>query len=345
MQTVFNIIITILVFGLLILSHEAGHFFTAVWAKIKVHEFSVGMGPVLFKREGKLCRFCIRALPIGGFVQLEGEDGDSEDENSFSRKPRWKRFLVLVMGAVMNILMGFILICVVNATDADGLYPTTTIHSFQQDAISSSYGLEAGDKIIEIDGYRIFNTTDIAYALSKETDAESFDITVKRDGQKVLVEDVQFPKVGDEEYGTFSTVDFIVYGRERSFFSVIEYSFGYTVSVSRSIYSFIGSLFTLDANLNQVSGPVGTASMIGESASLGLSSLMLMIALISINLGIMNLLPFPALDGGRILLLFIEAIRRKPLSPKVEMAMNGVGLMILMGLMLVVTLKDIIGLF
>ncbi|MBQ8894100.1 MAG: RIP metalloprotease RseP [Clostridia bacterium] len=344
MQVVFNIVITVLVFGLLILSHEAGHFFTAIWAKIKVHEFSIGMGPAIYKRDGKLCRFSIRALPIGGYVQMEGEDGDSDDENSFTKKPKWKRFLVLVMGAAMNILMGFILICCINATME--AYHTTVVAQFDDDAVSVADGLQVGDKIVSIDGYRIFSFMDISYALSKDSKAEDFDITVQRDGEKVQLNDVHFPKVETENYGSFHDIDFKVFGKKRTIFSLLEFSAGYTVSVSRSIYSFVGSIFTFEADLNQVSGPVGTAQIIGESATTGgLISLLLVVAMISINLGIMNLLPFPALDGGRILLLLIEAIRRKPLNPKIETALNGVGLVLLMGLMLLVTFKDIIGLF
>ncbi len=343
MQIAINDIVTILVFGVLILSHEAGHFFTAIWAKIKIHEFSIGMGPALFKREGKLCRFCIRAFPIGGFVQMEGEDGDSTDENSFTSKPRWKRFLVLVMGAAMNILMGFLLICCINATIK--AYPTTTVAEFLPDAVSSSYGLKEGDKITAIDGYRIFSYMDISYALTKDSKAEDFDIIVQRDGKKVQLENVRFPVIEDEGYGAFHDTDFKVFGQKRNLFSVFKYSAGYTLSVSRSIYSFVGSLFTMKADLSQVSGPVGTAEIIGKSATVGLDSLLLVVAMISINLGVMNLLPFPALDGGRILFLLIEAIRRKPMNPKVETAINGIGLLLLMGLMVLVMFKDIINLF
>ncbi len=342
MQTVINIVVTVLVFGLLILSHEAGHFFTAIWAGIKVHEFSIGMGPALYKKQFEKCLFCIRALPIGGFVQMEGEDGDSTDEQAFNNKPRWKRFLVLVMGAAMNILMGFLLICCINASIT--AYPTTTVAQFNEDAISSTYGLCEGDEIHSIDGYRIFSFMDISYALSKDTKAEEFDLVVKRNGEKVRLENVQFPKVTSGDF-TFSDTDFKVFGVERNPWTVIKYSAGYTLSVSRSIYAFIGSIFTMEADYSQVSGPVGTAEVIGESATMGLSSLLLVVALISINLGVMNLLPFPALDGGRILLLGIEAIRRKPLNPKVEQALNGAGLLLLLGLMVVVTFKDVINLF
>lgn len=343
MQIIINIVVTLLVFGVLILSHEAGHFFTALWSKIKIHEFSIGMGPAIYKREGKRCRFCVRAFPIGGFVQMEGEDGDSLDENSFTSKPKWKRFLVLVMGAAMNILMGFILICCINATIS--AYPTTTVAQFLPEAVSMEQGLKEGDKITKIDGYRIFSYMDISYALTRNSKAENFDITVLRDGKKIELENVSFPKIEDPDYGTFHDTDFKVFGEKRNFFSVLRYSAGYTLSVSRSIYSFVGSIFTFSADLNQVSGPIGTAEVIGKSATIGLDSLLLVVAMISINLGIMNLLPFPALDGGRILLLLIEAIRRKPLSPKIETALNAIGLFLLMGLMVLVAFKDIINLF
>ena len=271
MQILINIVVTLLVFGVLILSHEAGHFFTALWAKIKVHEFSIGMGPAIYKKEGRLCRFCIRALPIGGFVQMEGEDGDSEDENSFSSKPRWKRFLVLVMGAAMNILMGFLLICCINASIS--AYPTTTVAEFLPEAVSVEDGLKEGDKIEKIDNYRIFSYMDISYALSKDSKAVDFDLLVHRDGRDVLLENVKFPKVEIGDYEMYDT-DFKVYGQKRTPWSVIQYSAGYTLSVSRSIYSFVGSIFTFKADYNQVSGPVGTAEALGESATLGLSSLL-----------------------------------------------------------------------
>lgn len=344
MQTIFNIVITVLVFGVLILSHEAGHFFTAVWAKIKIHEFSVGMGPALYQRQGKLCLFSVRALPIGGFVQMEGEDGESDDENAFSKKPKWKRFLVLVMGATMNIVMGFLLICIIYAT-CFSAFPSTIVAKFNEDAVSSSHGLQEEDKILSIDGYRIFTYTDISYALSRNSKAEHFDITVSRKGKQVQLENVVFPKIEVQNTSFFDT-DFKVYGLKKNPINVLRYSIGSTISISRSIYSFIGSIFTMKADYSQVSGPVGTASAIGESATTGgLPSLLMIVAMISINLGIMNLLPFPALDGGRILLLLIEAIRRKPLNPKVETWINAAGLVILMGIMLLVTAKDIINLF
>ncbi|MBP3480257.1 MAG: RIP metalloprotease RseP [Clostridia bacterium] len=342
LQTVLYIVITLLVFGILILAHEAGHFFVAKACKVKINEFSIGMGPAVFKKQGKETLYSIRALPIGGYVQMDGEDGDGTDENSFNKKPYWQRFLVLVTGALMNILLGFILICIINAFSK--LMPTTVIAKFDDGAVSAQSGLKENDKILKINNYGVNSYLDITYGLATAgTDPVS--VTVERDGETVVLNDVQFPVANDDNVGEYLTLDFMVFGKRPSFLSTIKYSFDWTVSISKSIYSFFGTLFTGQADLNQISGPVGTTTAIGESAKVGLDSLLLVVALISINLGIVNLLPFPALDGGRILFLAIEAVRRKPISQKVEYAVNAAGLILLLALMAVITVKDVIHLF
>ena len=342
MQTVLNIVVTLLVFGVLILAHEAGHFFVAKACKVKINEFAIGMGPAIYKKQGKETLYSIRILPIGGFVQMDGEDGEGTDENSFNKKPYWKRFLILVTGAVMNILLGFILICIINSQRA--LLPTTIVAGFDENSISNSYGLQENDEILKINNYGVKSYLDISYGLAT-AGAEPVDITVLRDGEQVVLSNVEFPVITDENIGESYTLDFIVFGERRSFISTVKYSFDWTVSISKSIYSFFGTLFTGKADLNQVSGPVGTTTAIGQSVQLGLDSLLLVVALISINLGILNLLPFPALDGGRILFLAIEAIRRKPMSQKIEYSINAAGLILLLTLMLVITVKDVIHLF
>lgn len=342
MQTALDIVVTILIFAFLIFSHEAGHFFVAKACKVKVNEFSIGMGPSLFKIQGKETLYSIRLLPIGGYVQMDGEDGGGVDVNSFNNKPRWQRFLVLVMGAVMNIVMGFVLICIVNMFTE--LLPTTVIARFDEDAVSNSCGLKEKDKIVKIDDYKVDSFIDISYAMSTSA-AKPVSVTVERNNETVLIENVNFPVAHDDSIGDYYEIDFRVYGVRRSFLNNIKYSFNWTVSVSKSIYSFFGTLFTGKADINQVSGPVGTTVAIGESRKAGIDSLLLIVALISINLGIVNLLPFPALDGGRVILLGLEAIRKKPLNNKIEAAINAVGLVLLLGLMAVIMIKDIINLF
>ena len=341
MQTVLNIVITLLVFGVLIFAHEAGHFFVAKACGVRVNEFSIGMGPALFKKQGKETLYSVRLLPIGGYVQMDGEDGDGTDERSFNHKKYWQRFLVLVTGALMNILLGFILICIINSQRS--LLPTTTIASFDEDAVSNS-ALKPGDTIVKINDYSVGSYLDLPYALA-DAKTKPSSVTVVRDGETVVLENVSFPVIEDENVGQTFDIDFYVYGEKRSFFSTIKYSFEWTVSITKSIYRFFLTLFIGKADLNQVSGPVGTSAVIGQSVKLGLSSLLLVVALVTINLGIVNLLPFPALDGGRILFLIIEAIRRKPMNQKVEYAFNAVGLILLLGLVLVISIKDIIKLF
>lgn len=342
MQIVINILVTLLVFAFLIIAHEAGHFFMAKLFKVQVNEFSLGMGPALLKKQGKSTLYSVRAFPIGGYVQMDGEDGDGQTENAFNKKSYWKRFLILVMGAALNILLGFILICIINSQRA--LLPTTTIASFDENSVSQSAGLQKDDKIVEINNYAVKSYLDLTYALSS-AGTEPVDIKVIRNDAEVTLNDVSFPVIEDKTVGKYFGLDFYVYGEKRSFINTISYSFDWTVSISKSIYSFLGTLIVGKADVNQVSGPVGTTVAIGESIQYGLDALLLIVALISINLGIVNLLPFPALDGGRIVLLAVEAIRRKPLNQKIEVAINAVGMIILFALMIFVAVKDVVSLF
>lgn len=346
MQIAINILVTILVFGLLIFTHELGHFLTAKWAKIKVNEFSIGMGPAIWKKQGKETLYSLRLLPIGGYVQMDGEDGDGESENAFNKKPKWKRLIVLATGAINNIIFGFILICIVFSTLSQ--FPTTKIDHFYEASVSNKHGLSAGDEILSINNYKVYTFSDISYACAMNG-TDPMDVTVRRDGKKTVINDVSFYVINDEKLGSYFYCDFSPVLQPKTITGVISYSFKNTVSISRSIYSFFGTLFTGKANINQVSGPIGTATVIGETVSaekgVDLTSLLLLVAMISINLGIVNLLPFPALDGGRIVLLGYEAIFRKPLPQKIEMAINAAGLILLLGLMFLITMKDIFQLF
>ncbi len=349
MQTFITIVITVLLFGVLILVHELGHFLTARWAKVKINEFAIGMGPTLFKKQGKETLYSLRAFPIGGFVQMDGEDGNGVDPNSFNNKPKWKRFIILVAGAFNNLVFGFLLSCIVYGLLAGWtMFPTTIIAEFHEDAVSSQDGLQVNDQIHSIDGYRIYTYNDLGYACTKNG-TEPLSIEVIRNGKKTLVENVSF-KVDSTKYtGDYFSLDFAVYGSKKTIISTLKYSFNSTISLSRSIYSFFGSLFTGQANIKNVSGPIGTTQMIGEAVadnfSIDFASLFLMMSMISINLGVVNLLPFPALDGGRITVLLYETIFRKKMSEKIEVAINLIGFGILMILMLLICVKDVIQLF
>ncbi len=346
MQIAINIVVTVLVFGLLIFTHELGHFLTAKWAKVKVNEFAIGMGPALFKKKGKETVYSLRALPIGGYVQMEGEDEESDSERSFKKIPKWKRLIILVTGAFNNILFGFILICIVFSTLSQ--FPTTTIDGFYEKSVSNTTGLQVGDEILSVNRYKVYTISDVNYACAL-TGTDPITVTVRRDGKKMNIENVSFFVLNDENLGEHFICDFAPRYQDKTFLGVISYSFKNTISISRSIYSFLGSLITGNADMKQVSGPVGTATVIGQTVSvesgIDLLSLLLLVAMISINLGIVNLLPFPALDGGQVFLTLFEMIFRRPLPQKIEFAINAAGLILLFGLMIIVTAKDIFLLF
>ena len=304
------------------------------------------MGPAFFKTQGKETLYAIRALPIGGFVQMEGEDEESDSERSFKRIPKWKRLIILATGAINNIVFGFILICIVFSTLSQ--FPTTTIGGFYDKSVSNTTGLQVGDEILSVNRYKVYTISDVSYACAL-TGTDPITVTVRRDGKKLDVENVSFFVYDDKDLGKHFICDFAPKYQEKTFLGVISYSFKNTVSISRSIYSFLGSLITGNADMKQVSGPVGTASVIGETVSVqhgvDLWSLMLLVAMISINLGIVNLLPFPALDGGQIFLTLYEMVFRRSLPQKVEMIINMIGLALLFGLMIVVTIKDVLMIF
>ncbi len=348
MQVVLQIIITVLLFGVLILIHELGHFLTAKWARVKINEFSLGMGPAIYKKQGKETLYSIRAFPIGGFVQMDGEDGNGIDENSFNNKPKWKRFIILFAGAFNNIIFGFILTCLVYGLVSQmDLIPTTIVAQFSESATSDDSGLKVGDEIISVNGYRTYTYTDLSFALSNDV-SKPLDVKVRRDEGEVTLQNVVLPIV-ESEYGDYYDLDFKLLGVKKTFWRTISYSFNSTVSFSRSIYSFFGSLITGQADFNKVSGPIGTSKIIGDTVTtdsgIDFASLFLMMAMISINLGVVNLLPFPALDGGRIILLLFEAIFRRKLPEKAEMLINAIGFAALMVLMIAISLKDTINLF
>lgn len=326
--------------------HEFGHFIFAKMNHIKVDEFAIGMGPAIFKKQGKETLYSIRLFPIGGFCSMEGEDEESNDPRAFTNKKAWQRFLVVFAGAFFNIILGLIFMLIIVVQEP--VYTTTVVADFF-DGSHSSQALKKDDKIIAVNDYRTFCSMDINFAMQLD-DADGYmDFTVIRDGEKVFLKDVPF-EVGTTDDGTkYSRIDFSVYGIRRNFVSVIEQTFSRTVSYCRLVYKSLFMLISGDVGLNEVAGPVGTASIIGEVASTGfaesfvtgINSLLNIMALITVNLGIFNLLPFPALDGGRLLFIVIEGIFRKRINPNVEGIIHTVGFAILIIFMVFVTFSDI----
>lgn len=345
MNTFVTVLIAILVFGILIFIHEFGHYVFARIFKVTITEFSIGMGPKLVWYDSKKTgiRYALSMIPFGGYVAMVGENEESDDPNSFDKKPAWQRFVITVAGASVNIMAGVIAMIIFTAMiDIGG----TTIGEFVSkettgyDVSSEDSDLKLGDTVIRVDGKRVRIADELSYEIMRRGN-EPIDITVIRDGEEIIVPDVVFPT--DESSGqTFGMMDFKVYRTEKNFGSVMSYSLSKSWLIVRMCWESLYDLITGRYTIAAVSGPVGISEAIGTAAKTGITSLLYITALISINLGVMNLLPIPALDGGRLVTLLVEMITRKRLPPKVEGTVNAVGLLLLLGFSVFIMIKDII---
>jgi len=332
-----TILITILVFGVIIMIHELGHFVAAKLFGVKVNEFSLGMGPALFKFTKGETSYGLRLLPIGGFVSMEGENEGSADDRAFCNKPAWQRFIILAAGAFMNLILGFVLVGIL--VGQMQLIGTTTIANFYPEAASSQW-LQPNDTIVGVNGYRINGYNDAIFQMVRDQDGV-IDFEVVREGEKLLLKDVAFETTELSDGMTSMVLDFQFYGQEKSLFRSLDYTFDWTVSIAKQVWYSLGDILTGQYGLNQLSGPVGTSSAIGEAASAGLESLLMLVAFITINVGVFNLLPVPALDGGRLLFVLIEVIIRRPIPQKYESIIHAAGFIMLMGLVVAITFNDI----
>ena len=304
---------------------------------VKVNEFAVGFGPKLFSKKIGETVYKANLIPLGGYCAMEGEESQSGDERAFCNKPAWRRFIIVIMGATFNLILGFVLIAVILAPEKR--FTTTVIADFSDSASSQQYGLEKNDKILYVDGRKIFTTYDLSYAFTNVENG-TVDITVLRDGKEVQLDGVKFDT--DEENGiSFIKVDFVVYGREKTFLSFVSETFNTGISYCAVIWRSLIDLISGKYGISAVSGPVGVTVAIGSVAKQSLRNLLPIAALITINLGIFNLLPIPALDGGRLLFISAEMITRKKVPEKYETLVHTVGFVILIGFMLLITAKDI----
>lgn len=340
------VIISVLLFSLVIFIHELGHFMTARWAGVKVNEFAIGMGPAIFKKQKGDTLYSIRLLPIGGYCAMEGEDNESDDSDAFGKKSVYKRLVIVAAGAVMNIILAFIFMIVILLQQPK--FASTTVGSFSDDAVTSQSGLQVGDKIKSMDGYNISTYTDIGFVLAVNKDFKS-DIVVERNGETITLNDVKFATRENDSGKTIIVRDFYLEPIEKNFFTLIAQVFKEIVSNVRMVYATIIGLITGSFSFNEVSGPVGLVSMISSAASEGLkvnflaalNNIIMMMMVLSVNLGIFNLLPLPALDGGRLVFLILEAIKGKPINPKYEGMIHTIGFVLLILLMLFFSINDV----
>lgn len=359
--------------GVLIMIHEFGHFMAARAMGVRVNEFAIGMGPKLFsKRKGETL-YTIRALPIGGFCAMEGEDegaptpaavGGSvgreveRDENrSFARKPVWRRLIIVMAGALMNLLLGYVLLLcyygfLQEPYDESGtvLFSTTTIAQLAEDTPAYQSGLRAGDTILSVNGRRVFMDSDLMMEMQNDADGV-LQMTVRRRisgvDTKMSLDAVRFTLKTDEETGQqYLSYDFAILGRVRTFGNTFVQAGKEELSVATIIWRSLVDIVRGRYGLNDLSGPIGTVDIIADAVEdahtlIGWQNLVMLLVIITVNLGIFNLLPLPALDGGRLAFLAWEGITRKPVPPKYESIVHFVGLVLLLLLMLVVTYSDI----
>lgn len=336
-----QIILAVLAFGALVVVHELGHFITAKRGGVQVNEFWIGMGPTLIKKEYHGTVYCLKLLPFGGACVMEGEDGESESEHAFAKASLPRRMLIVCAGALMNFLVGFLIVlAVIQPNGPEGGYIISTLASVDPASTAAGEGgLRAGDTILKVDGYHVLQREDFNTALARGADTV-YEVVVRRDGERVTLPAVRMEAAVEGEDGR-KLIGLTFAEQPATFGLRLSMSARASVNYARLVWSSLGQLVSGKVGVDQLSGPVGVAEVMADTAKYSMVYFFQLVAFISINLGVMNLLPLPALDGGRLVFLVLEGIRRKPVPPKYEGFVHAAGLMLLLALMVYVTGQDI----
>ena len=350
-----TIVFAILIFSFLIFIHEFGHFITAKLSGVRVNEFAMFMGPALFKKQVGETLYSIRCIPIGGYCAMEGEDEETDDPRSFRSAAWWKRLLILVAGSGMNLITGVLIVALVFAPSKGFVVPV--IDSFTDYCtINGEGGLQVGDRFVEIDGEKVYLQSDFSMILMLN-EGDYHDIVVERNGQKVVLENFYLERheVTDEEGNTSHMLGFSFAVEEATFVNKVQNVFYTVIDWVRSVRMSLQMIVSGRASFSDVSGPVGIVQQMGEVADASASTWEAVLNMfyfggfIAVNLAVMNMLPIPALDGGRVVALLlttvIEAIIRRKLNPKYEGYIHAGGMIILLILMAVIMFKDILFIF
>ena len=357
MSFIVTFIAAVFVFSAVIAIHEFGHFMVAKLCGVQVNEFSIGMGPVLCKRVRKGTQYSIRALPVGGFVALEGEESpeskqaeeklsvvsDGEVSPSgipLNEAPVWQRALIMLAGAGMNFVLGFVVMAILITAQSEPI-TSKVLYQVEENALCGQTGLQAGDKILAVTGRRCFVANDIIYELMRTEDYTA-DFTVLRDGKKVELPGVQFDTWQDDKGETHMSLGFTVYGIKKTPLNVLKEAGNSVLYYGRIIFASLSDLLRGRESINDLSGPVGIVTAIGQAASYGWQDLLELLVLITVNLGIFNLLPFPALDGGKVVFLLIEGVTGHAVPEKIQSGLTVAAFALLFGLMIFATYNDIL---
>ena len=379
MSFIITLLAAVFVFSAVIAIHEFGHFAVAKLCGVQVNEFSIGMGPVLLKKMHHGTQYSLRALPVGGFVALEGEEspesqqaereersdleerplsqrsgaasspnrGASKEEElsqptgkPLNEAPVWQRALIMAAGACMNFLLGFVVMAILLAAQNEPI-TSRVIYAVEDGALCGQTGLEAGDKVLAVNGRRCFVANDMLYELMR-TEDYSASFTVLRDGKKVELPRVQFDTWQDEDGETHMSLGFTVYGIRKTPVNVIKEAWNSVLYYGRIIFTSLMDLLRGRESINDLSGPVGIVTAIGQAASYGWQDLLELLVLITVNLGIFNLLPFPALDGGKVVFLLIEGVTGHAVPEKIQSGLTLAAFALLFALMIFATYNDIV---
>lgn len=341
---ILTIIAAILFFSIIIFVHELGHFIAAKAFSVNVIEFSIGMGPALFKKQGKNTLYSVRAIPMGGFCKMEGEDENTKTDGCFSSKSPLAKIIILASGAAMNLLLGFIIIVIL--TTSSGIkygYMTSTYVASVEESADAASVLAPGDKIVKVNDTVVHIGRDISFALS-EFSGESCNIEFIRNGErkKAAVKPMEYTyDDGTKGY----MIGFKIAPAKINLGNILYESFFQTIWMIRLVFISLGMLLGGKVAVTEISGPVGVVSAMNTVAQSGMYDFFFFAAFLAINIGVMNLLPLPALDGGRIAFSLFELVFRKPVPPEKEGIVHAIGFVLLVGLMIFATSNDIIKLF
>lgn len=359
---VIRILIALLLFGIIILVHELGHFLVAKACGVRVNEFAIGMGPKLVSFGKGETRYSLRLLPIGGFCSMEGEDEQSDDPRAFLNQSVWRRILIVVAGVMMNFVLGYFVLLIgvgffTPKSNGEVLFATHTIAKLDESSTAYQTGLRPGDTILSINSRPVVTQSDMMVIMQSDEDGH-MPMMVRRknaDGtqSKVSLPDVTFEVTQDEQGQRFIEYDFVLLGVPQTFLGTFVTAAKTEWSLGSTVWWSLGDIITGKYGLNELSGPVGTVDiigdMVGEAAKHisreNIYSILTVFALISVNVGVFNLLPIPALDGGRLIFLLIEVVARRPVPQKYETMVHLIGMALLLLLMVVVTFSDIKKLF
>ena len=349
MSIILNLLLFCFILGLIVTVHEAGHFFVAKKVGIYVYEFSIGMGPKIFgwKRKNDETSYSIRLLPIGGYVHIAGEDIE-EDKNvpigkRLNDKTVFQRFLVMVAGVFNNFMLAILLLLI--SGFIYGVPDTTPIINKLVEGYPAYDVLKIGDQILEIDGKKTPTWDDVLLDLQLVKSKSSIKIKVKSENGTIRNEVLKPVKTKENDKTVYKIGIYNSPKILHGFLDVIKYTGIKFYSSVKTMVKVLESLFTGKIGIDSLSGPVGIYNVVGEQAKNGINSIINLIILLTINVGFINILPFPAFDGGKVLFLIIEKIRKKPVTPKIENTIHTIGFIILMGLMVLITVNDIFHIF